>query len=100
MLNTVVDRGTSLAIIEALACGTPVICSDVPGNTDLVEDGYNGFVYPVGDNEALSDRILRLCNERETRVALSRAAVESSQAYTWEKCAEGHHRAFLDAGAK
>jgi glycosyltransferase involved in cell wall biosynthesis len=92
-------EGLPLAVIEALACGTPVICSDVPGNTDLVEDGYNGFVYPVGDNQALSSRILRLCNERETRIALSTAAVESSQAYTWEKCAEGHHRAFLDAAA-
>jgi glycosyltransferase involved in cell wall biosynthesis len=93
-------EGLPLAIIEALACGTPVICSDVPGNTDLVEDGYNGLIYPVGDIEALTDRILRLCNDRELRTTLARAALESSQAYTWEKCAEGHHRAFLDAALR
>jgi glycosyltransferase involved in cell wall biosynthesis len=89
-------EGLPLAVIEALACGTPVICTDVPGNTDLIEHGINGLVYPVRDTDALSDQILRLCDDHELRNALSTSAFDSGQSYTWEKCAEGHHRAFLD----
>ena len=38
------------AMIEAMACGLPVIASDVPGLRDHVKDDVNGFLFPVGDH--------------------------------------------------
>jgi glycosyltransferase involved in cell wall biosynthesis len=90
-------EGLPLAIIEALACGTPVICTDVPGNTDLIEDGVNGLVFPVRDTQALSDQLLKMSNDHSLQRALSAGALSSSRSYTWEKCADGHYRAFVDA---
>ena len=45
---------------EFLAVGTPVICSDGAGASDLVEDGGNGFKYPAFDTHALADCMRRL----------------------------------------
>jgi glycosyltransferase involved in cell wall biosynthesis len=53
-------EGTSLAILEAMACGLPVVVSDIPGNRDLVPSGEYGFLVPPGDPEVLAERLERL----------------------------------------
>lgn len=50
-------EGMPLAILEAMASHLPCIVSDIPGNRDLVADGKNGFLFPAGDIETLTDRI-------------------------------------------
>ncbi len=50
--------GTSISLLEAMACGLPVIVSDIPGNREWVVDGENGWLFPVGDAQALARRIL------------------------------------------
>lgn len=48
-------EGMSRALLEAIACGLPVLASDVPGCRELVEPGKSGFVFPARDVDALSD---------------------------------------------
>lgn len=38
-------EGTSMSVLESLACGVPVICTDLPGNNELIINGVNGFVF-------------------------------------------------------
>ena len=38
-------EGTSMSVLESLACGVPVICSDTPGNNELIKNGVNGYVF-------------------------------------------------------
>ena len=45
LYETLKDEGISMAILESLACGVPVICSDHFGNKEIIEDGINGYVY-------------------------------------------------------
>jgi glycosyltransferase EpsD len=53
------QEGLPVALMEAMACGLPVICSDIRGNTDLVESGKNGEI--VGNTAiAVADAIERL----------------------------------------
>ncbi|MBM3317274.1 MAG: glycosyltransferase [Candidatus Eisenbacteria bacterium] len=52
------------AILEYMAAGLPVVCTDVGGNGELVTDGANGFLVPAGDPSAAADRIGRLLADR------------------------------------
>ncbi|HEY3672407.1 MAG TPA: glycosyltransferase family 4 protein [Acidimicrobiia bacterium] len=49
-----------LALLESMACGTPVICTDVGGMPEFVDDGITGYIVPPNDIEALRERIHRL----------------------------------------
>jgi len=52
-----------MVALEAMACGTPVVASQVGGLAFLVQDGITGFVVPDGDPEILADRLTRLILE-------------------------------------
>lgn len=59
-LSTSRWEGLPIAVIEALSFGIPVIASDVVGNTEVVEHGYNGFLYDVNQPEAAVRHLLSL----------------------------------------
>ncbi len=51
------------SIMEAFASGIPVIGSDIGGIPEMIDDGVNGYLFPLGDHEALADRIGRLLRD-------------------------------------
>ncbi len=55
-------EGLPRTILEALACGRPVITTDWPGCREAVADGVNGYLVPICNSEALADRMAILCN--------------------------------------
>ena len=77
-----------MVALEAMACGTPVIASEVGGLAYLVRDGDTGFTIPDQEPEALGEKISMLLNDRELHVAMSTRAVEYAQDYAWEKIAK------------
>lgn len=76
-----------MVALEAMACGTPVIASEVGGLAYLVRDGETGFTIPDQEPETLCEKISWLLNDRELRDTMSRRAVEYAQDYAWEKIA-------------
>jgi glycosyltransferase involved in cell wall biosynthesis len=50
--------GSSVSLMEALACGLPVLVSDIPGNREWIEDGKAGWLFPDGDAAVLAQRLL------------------------------------------
>jgi glycosyltransferase involved in cell wall biosynthesis len=67
-------EGISNALLEAMAVGVPVIASDVPGNTDVVEHEANGLLVEVDDPASLAAAILRLVDEPDLRERLRQEA--------------------------
>jgi D-inositol-3-phosphate glycosyltransferase len=76
-----------MVALEAMACGTPVIASEVGGLAYLVRDGETGFTVPDQEPELLSEKITWLLNDRDLHRTMSERAVEYAQDYAWEKIA-------------
>ncbi len=73
-----------MVALEAMACGTPVIATEVGGLAFVVREGETGYLIPVDDPEALCDRLLRLMTDPELRFRLGRRAAEYARGYSWE----------------
>jgi D-inositol-3-phosphate glycosyltransferase len=76
-----------MVALEAMACGTPVIASEVGGLAYLVRDGETGFTIPDQEPEALCEKISWLLNDPVLHRTMSGRAVEYAQDYAWEKIA-------------
>lgn len=76
-----------MVALEAMACGTPVVASQVGGLAFLVRDGETGFVIPDGDADALADRLFRLMVDEELRKKMGEKAAAYAQAYHWGEIA-------------
>jgi N-acetyl-alpha-D-glucosaminyl L-malate synthase BshA len=68
-----------LAALEALACGVPVIATRTGGLPELVEDGVNGWLHPVGDVEGMAGRALELLSDATLHARFSQGARQSAE---------------------
>lgn len=59
------SEGLSMAILEAMVAGKPVIATDVGGNPELVEDSETGYLVPSQNSQALADRLISLLMNRD-----------------------------------
>jgi glycosyltransferase involved in cell wall biosynthesis len=62
-----------IAILEAMASGKPVVCTNAGGNAELVKDGHNGYVVPMRSPEELAGRINALLDDPEKMKSMGRA---------------------------
>lgn len=80
-------EGWGITVIEANACGVPVVAARVPGLRDAVVDGETGVLVPPGDRKAMARALIGLLRNREERERLAGNAVARSRLYTWENTA-------------
>lgn len=73
-------EGFPRAAMEAAASGLPVIATDIRGCRQVVDDGVNGFLFPVRDIDALTGAITRVGADAEMRSRMSRASVDRARA--------------------
>ncbi|MBC7321356.1 glycosyltransferase, partial [bacterium] len=67
----------SIAVREFLYLGIPVIASNTYGIPDIIKDGYNGFLFKVGDWEALKEKLLLVLNNKELLERLKEGALNT-----------------------
>ncbi len=78
------SEGCALVVLEALACGLPVIVTPNTGSTAFVRDGREGFVVPICQAEAIAQRLETLHGDREMLAEMSRQAQETAAENSWE----------------
>jgi D-inositol-3-phosphate glycosyltransferase len=77
-----------MVVLEAMACGTPVVASRVGGMASTVLDGQTGFLAPVGDAPAFAEAVQRVLATPSTWQAMSQAGHRRAQAFTWPRIVE------------
>src|SRR4051794_26770968 len=77
--------GFGLVVLQAMACGLPVICSDGAGAQDVIEEGQNGWVVPARDVTAIVQTIDRARHDPAALADMRGAARATALEYTWER---------------
>ena len=91
-------EGLSVALLEAMGHAlAPVVTEIRSGTGEVVVDGRNGFLLPVGDVGAFAGRLERLASDRRLLASLRAAAWEASQPYTVGRMADEYVRCFAEA---
>ena len=73
-----------MVALEAMACGTPVVASQVGGLAFLVQDGVTGFVVPNGEPELLGQHLIETLLDPELRGRLGSQGAEIARGYSWD----------------
>ena len=78
-----IQEGQSMAMLEAMACGLPVIVSAHTGGADIIKEGVNGFVVPVRDPDAIAARLSMLRDNAKLRLEMGAQARVSMMNKSW-----------------
>lgn len=90
-----------MTIVEAMRCGLPVVSTDCPhGPREIIEDGVDGRLVPVGDADAVAEALLGLIQDDELRRRAGRAALAASRRFDPARIAERHEAIFAELVAR
>ncbi len=79
------SEGLSKAVLEAIACGVPVIASDIPAHKNIIKDNETGYLFKTADTDELASTIVKaLKNDDHREVISSAAKTLIKNQYTWE----------------
>lgn len=78
-LHAAKSEAFGLVMVEAQACGVPVVATAVGGIPEVVEDGHTGFLVHQGDSEAMAARALQLLNDEPLRKRMSEQAINTAR---------------------
>ncbi len=87
MLFPAVREGWGLVVLEANACGTPVVGYNVPGLRDSIRNGVNGFLVKEGDINAMARQAMELLGDKDAFKRFSKSSIAFSNKFRWEKSA-------------
>jgi len=86
-----------IVLLEAMAVGTPVCCSRIPGYEDVVQDGYNGLLFDPRQPLDIAQTLLRALRNRELIAALGRNGLAFAKDFTWENIARRIEAVYREA---
>ena len=78
------QEGLSVSVMEAMACGLPIVASAIRGNTDLIDHGQGGFLVASDDAAGFADAIRKIMVEPEIREQMKRYNLKKIQNYSIE----------------
>jgi glycosyltransferase involved in cell wall biosynthesis len=84
--------------MEAMACGLPVVSTNVGGVPFLIDDRVHGILVPPRDPDAMAAAVLELLDTPELALKLADAAIELVRSFSWESSRQLWRQVFDDAG--
>lgn len=100
LLMPTVREGMSLAVLEAMACGLPVVVSHCSSMPELIEEGKGGFLCPIGDTQTFAEKVNRLAEDpclRKTMGEFNRNIIE--ERFTLHRMLKGYQSLFEEVMA-
>jgi phosphatidylinositol alpha-1,6-mannosyltransferase len=97
------NEGMSVATLEAMAAGLPVVVTRTGGTAELVEEGVNGLTFDWGDVHSLVGHLHHLATDRGSVRAMGQASQARAASFTWEAAARSYQDLFAaltQAGAR
>jgi L-malate glycosyltransferase len=76
-----VTEGLGTSLLDAMACGKPIVATTAGGMPEVVKDGTTGILVPPRDHEAMAEAIIRLLNDGEARRAMGEAGQARARVY-------------------
>jgi glycosyltransferase involved in cell wall biosynthesis len=93
--------GSSVSLMEALACGIPCLVSDIPANKEWVVEDENGWLFRDGDADHLAEKILAAISRREKLPQIGRSNRKLAEMRAdWKKNAEALMNVYRSLGEK
>jgi glycosyltransferase involved in cell wall biosynthesis len=90
-------EGMPLTVLEAMASRLPVVATPVGGTPELIKDGVNGFLTPVGDHVTLANSIIKLLDNPLLAGKMGQCGRELVEAgYTWDAVTEQMERVYME----
>ena len=87
-----------MTMVEAMACGVPVVATATEGTKEIVNDGTTGLIVPIGDVSALSAAIVSLLEDEDRRLALGAHSRDWARArFDLERMIEMTERVYAEA---
>ncbi|HVB45956.1 MAG TPA: glycosyltransferase family 4 protein [Streptosporangiaceae bacterium] len=93
-------EGMPLVLLEALAMGLPIVATDIPGSRELVVDGENGYLVPVGDPAALRRALLNSVSDADKYRKMSEASRRIAAHYSWSAVGAQFEQVYAQALAR
>ena len=84
-------------VLEALACGVPVVSTNVGGVPYIVEDERTALLVPPDDADRMANAILRILGDAQLHQRLAQAGAQEVRRYTWNQVAPVLRSAYLAA---
>lgn len=91
-------EGMPVSALEAMACGLPIVCSEIRGNVDIVQDGVNGFLFAPTNFVLLSQRLLLLMDDKQLRKSMGKKNETIVGDFSIESVAEELYSIYFSLG--
>jgi glycosyltransferase involved in cell wall biosynthesis len=89
-------EGFGNVLVEAMACGVPVVATSSPGSREVVSDGVDGLIVERHEAAPLADALARILNEAPLRARMGAEALKSAQRFALPEVAAAYDRVFRE----
>ncbi|MEO0088981.1 MAG: glycosyltransferase family 4 protein [candidate division WOR-3 bacterium] len=77
-----------IVLLEAMACGKPIVASNIPGYQEILENNKEGFLVKPCDYQEIAKKVIELAKDNRKREEMGRLGREKALNYSWEKISE------------